>query len=115
MFGLIRKAIYHTNVDIDLMEENIIQINGGIMIKIDANAKKSCMWKKGFIYRNWKYLASIMDNSAIICDEIIESYDDETKSIPTNFNEEKTACKMQNWYISLAHFINYYDINDSCQ
>ena len=52
MFGLIRKAIYHTNVDIDLMEENIIQINGGIMIKIDANAKKSCMWKKGFIYRN---------------------------------------------------------------
>ena len=37
-----------------------------------------------------------MDNSAIICDEVIESYDDETKSIPKNFNEEKTACKMQN-------------------
>ena len=37
-----------------------------------------------------------MDNSAIICDEVIESYDDETKSISKNFNEEKTACKMQN-------------------
>ena len=58
---------------------------------------------------------SIMDNLAIICDEVIESNDDETKSIPTNFNEEKTACKMQNLHISLACFINYYSINDSCQ
>ena len=29
-----------------------------------------------------------MDDST--CDE---SYDDETKAIPTNFNEEKTTCK----------------------
>ena len=49
-----------------------------------------------------KYLASIMDNSTITCDETIESYDgdadsdaksndeaklyDKTKTIPTNFN-----------------------------
>ena len=73
--------------------------------------------EKGYIsiYRSWKYLASILDNSAIICDEVIESYDYETKSIPTNFNEEKTACKMQNLCISLACFINYCSINDSCQ
>ena len=30
---------------------------------------------------NWKYLASFMDNSAIIVDEIIETYNEET-----NFN-----------------------------
>ena len=39
---------------------------------------------------NEKYLASIMDNSEIFCDEVIESYD------------EETICKMQNFYILLA-------------
>ena len=37
-----------------------------------------------------------MDDSAITCDEVIESYDEETKSIPTNFNERKT--KIQNFH-----------------
>ena len=36
---------------------------------------------------NRKYLLSIMDDSAITCDEIIESYNEETKTILTNFNE----------------------------
>ena len=44
---------------------------------------------------NGKYLASIMDDSRIICDEVIESYDEDaetkcyggTRSIPTNFND----------------------------
>ena len=30
-----------------------------------------------------------MDDSAIMCDEIIELYNKETKIIPTNFNEKK--------------------------
>ena len=55
---------------------------------------------------NEKYLASTLGDSAIACDEVIESYDedvkttlyDETKTIPTNFNERK-----------------YYSIIDSCQ
>ena len=34
--------------------------------------------------KNGKYLASIMDDSAITCDEIIDSYDEET-----NFNGKK--------------------------
>ena len=29
-----------------------------------------------------------MDDSAIMCDEVIESYDEEIKTIPTNFNEK---------------------------
>ena len=33
-----------------------------------------------------------MDNSAITCDEIIESYDEEIKTVPTNFNEKKLTC-----------------------
>ena len=34
-----------------------------------------------------------MDDSAITCDEIIESYNGETKNIPTNFNEKKATYK----------------------
>ena len=42
-----------------------------------------------------------MDNSAIMCDETIESFDEETKTIATNFNEMKATCKTQNFYILL--------------
>ena len=38
-----------------------------------------------------------MDDLAIMCDEVIESYDEET-----NFNENKVMCKTQNVYILLA-------------
>ena len=38
---------------------------------------------------NVKYLASVMDDSAITYDEIIQSYDEETKTTPKNFNEKK--------------------------
>ena len=51
---------------------------------------------------NGKYLASIMDDSAITCDEIIESYDEKTKTISTNFNQKKATCKTQNFYIPLV-------------
>ena len=40
---------------------------------------------------NGKYLASIMDDLAIICDEVIDA-DDETKAI---FYEKKVTCKTQ--------------------
>ena len=43
-----------------------------------------------------------MDESAITCNRIIESYNEETKTIPTNFNEKKANCKTQNMYILLA-------------
>ena len=34
-----------------------------------------------------------MDDSKIICDEVIKSYDEETKTIPTNFDGKKITCK----------------------
>ena len=63
---------------------------------------------------NGEYLASIMDDSAIIYDEVINAdakpspkdaklspkgNDDETKVIRANFNEKKATCKTQNFYI----------------
>ena len=47
-----------------------------------------------------------MDNSAIICDDVIKSYTEniEAKSNnkKTNFNEKNITCKIQNFYNLLA-------------
>ena len=42
-----------------------------------------------------------MDDSAITCDEVIESYNEET-----NLNENKVICKMQNLYILLFYIFH---------
>ena len=34
-----------------------------------------------------------------LCDEIVESYDEETKAFPTNFNEKYVTHRTQNFYI----------------
>ena len=51
------------------------------------------------------YLANVLDDSVITCDEVIESHDEVTKVVPTNFNEEKVACTTQNLYILLAFLL----------
>ena len=43
-----------------------------------------------------------MDDLGIMCDEIIKSYDEETKTIPKNVHEKKATCKTQDLYILLA-------------
>ena len=89
------------------MEKNVIQINGGITINACVTAKKRHACEKDYILnpaifscQNGKYLASIMDDSMITFDEIIESYDEET-----NFNEKKITCKTQNFYILVAFLL----------
>ena len=52
--------------------------------------------------KNQKYLASIIDDSMNICDEVIELYDEEMKTIPTNFHEQKVTYNRQKFYILLA-------------
>ena len=42
--------------------------------------------KKNHICENGKHLASIMDDSAIICGEYRKSHDKEIKTIPTHFH-----------------------------
>ena len=68
--------------------------------------KKDCNWNPASCNcENGKYLASIMDHSAIMRDEIIEPYGEETKTIPINFNEKKATYKTQNFYILLAFLL----------
>ena len=53
----------------------------------------SCMWKRLYfqyifymLLWKWKILSNAMDDSAIVSDEPMESYEKETKNILTNFN-----------------------------
>ena len=42
---------------------------------------------------NGKNLASIMDDSMIMCDEVINWFHEEIKTVQPNFNEKKVTCK----------------------
>ena len=84
------------------MEENVIQINGGIIINVDVSVKTSSVKKRLYLEScymllwKWKYSASISDDLVIACDEIIdadakaEAYNEtklnnkKIKRIPTN-------------------------------
>ena len=71
------------------MGENVIQINGGVTINVSVSVKKDMYVKKNpatCSCEKGKYLAIIMDDSAIMCNEIIESYDEETKAVPTTLS-----------------------------
>ena len=65
--------------------------------------KRICFFK--CICENGKYLASILDDSMIMCSEVIKSYDEKIKTIPTNFNDKKVTCKTQNFYILLVFLL----------
>ena len=61
--------------------------------------KKYYIWNPAtWTCKDVKYLASIINDSLVTCVEIIE----ETKAVPTNFNEKKITCKTQNVHILLA-------------
>ena len=64
--------------------------------------------------KNGNYLASFMDDAVILCDEVVKSYNEKTKTIPRNFNEKSITCKAQNLYFFTCLFINYNCIIDSC-
>ena len=53
-----------------------------------------------------------MDDSVITCDKIIDakakSYDEETKTIRTNFNENKATLEKTNLLYFTCVFVNYH-------
>ena len=83
------------------MVENVIQIKSRIKINAVASEKikkkkKNCVCKNNYIWnlakcscKNDKYLARIIDNLVITCDEIIDaeanSYNEETRNYSNKF------------------------------
>ena len=96
--------------------------------KCQCECEKCHSFKKGYAWdpapcncENWKHLASIMDDSLIVLDEITDA---DSKISRTNFGEKQLACKTQNFYILLAFLsiavalliaIYYYLIKDPAQ
>ena len=105
------------------MEENLIQINGGIIINVDVSVKTSSVKKRLYLEScymllwKWKYSVSISDDLVTASDEIIDAdveakarnetklNNKEIKRIPTNFNEKTITSKTQNFYILLAFLL----------
>ena len=76
--------------------------------------KKYYVWNPTTCNRdNGKYLASIMDDSTIICDEVMKTYE-EKKTVPSSFIEKNVTCKLQSFYILLAFLLITINIIDSC-
>ena len=100
------KKICHANVNVNLIVEHVIQIKSGITINVGASVKikkkhsvckKRLYWSPGICCcKNSKYLASIISDSVITCDEIVE----ETKTVPTSFNEKMEPVKQVNCYFA---------------
>ena len=91
------------------MEENFNSNQRWNNDKHWCNCKKCHVCEKDYIWnpatcicKNGIYTASIIDNSAIMCDEILETYDKETKNISTKFNENKATSNTQNFCILIA-------------
>ena len=90
------------------MEENVIYVSNGITINVNASVK-NVMYMKGLYlspatcsFKNGKYLASITDDSAITCVEVIVSYNEKTKPITIKLDQIKATCQMKNFYVLLA-------------
>ena len=107
--------MYHENVNVDLTVESVIQIKIGITINVSASVKTKnyCVWEKYYICypvtcscKNGKCLASIIDDSVITADEMIET----TK---IKFVWKNVTCRIKKLYFACL-FINYYCIIDRC-
>ena len=94
---LLEQCIYHANVNLNLVVENVIQIKNKITKNRDMNVK-SIKYVKKIIFRILLHVvvkvasksSSFIEDSVIMWDEIVDSqaksYDKKVKSILTNFN-----------------------------
>ena len=92
------------DVNVSLMKEIVMQVNNGIAINVDVNVKKKKIVLGILVHAivKMEYLASIIDDSEIANDEVIESNVEEIKTIPTIFNEKIITYRTKNYYILLA-------------
>ena len=94
----------HTNINVNLMVKSVIQVKREIAKMLMRVQKASHIWKKIFgillhVAEKKFYLVSIIEDSVITCDEIIDA--EETVTVTTNLMKKKQRVK-QNFYILIA-------------
>ena len=93
--------------------------------KCRCECRKHCICEKDYILnpttcscKNVKYLGSIIYDSVITCDEIIDveakSHEEETKTVTTNFNEKNVICKAKKFQYFTFLFMIYHYVINSC-
>ena len=94
--------MYNANSNVSLMVENVTWIKRGITINTGVSAKppkKHHVYEKDYYwntFENGRYAWSIIDDSVITCDEIIETTktvstkNTSNKTIPTDFKKKKS-------------------------
>ena len=97
--------MYHVNVKVNLIEKNVIQVNGEITKKFRFECKNYSIWDKYYVWNlstcsceNGKYLANIMDDSKITFYEIIDVKE-------TNFNKKNITCITPIFYMLLTFLL----------
>ena len=108
--------MYHANVNVRFMVENVIQIKSGITINLDTSVK-NIGYVKRILFRILLHVVAEVVNiyQVLLTISVIRSYKtlEEAKPIPTNFNEKKEALNSKFLYFTCI-FINYHYIIDSC-
>ena len=99
------------NVNVNLIEQNVSQINRGIMINVDVGVK-SIIYVKKIMFGNLLHVIMKMEKILQVLWMIqrlsvmkLESCDEEIKIIPPNFNEKKVTCKTDRFHILLAFLL----------
>ena len=97
--------------------DKCLSCNNEITINVCHVCEKDYIWNPARrSCQNAKYLASLMNDSAITCDEIkseVKSNNEETKTFHTNFNEKNITYNTKLLYFANL-YITYRNVIDSC-
>ena len=95
--------MYYGNVNVDLMEKNVIQINGGVTIKVKVNVI-NVMYVKKIIFGIILFVIAKMQNIKQVLWMIqwLPVMKLESHTRKKQILMEKASCKKQNFYILLV-------------
>ena len=66
--------MYHANVNVNLMEENVIQIKSGITMNVNMSVKN--IYVRNIIFGILLHVIKKMENLASIIDDSVSTYDE---------------------------------------
>ena len=94
------------NVNVNLMKQSVIHINGGITINVSVSVR-NIIYVQNKMFGILVHVIVKMENEVIDADSKVIPKDDndETETVPTNLNQRKVTSKMQNFYILLTFLL----------
>ena len=89
--------MYHANLNVNLMIENVIQIKNETMINVDSSTKNIIYVKKITFEILLHVAAKMVDIQQVLLAihwfHVIKLLKKKKKAVPANFNEKNTICE----------------------